>query len=234
MIPTHQLDKANCNEVIVIKLGVSGSEYDYKKPHRHNYFEFFYFKNGGGSHMIDFIEFPIHPNSIHIIGPGQVHQVKRKPYCEGFVLLFELSAIKAPILIENFLFEHSCMNAKELNPTYKLAVGEKVKNVERIENIWKYYQTTNRLNSLSLLNEFYALCIDCMKKRYDKLINVNSDYLCFRKFVSQNYKELKKVKDYAELLKMSDKSLNKLAKKYAGKNASQIIYDQLIMEAKSL
>jgi AraC family transcriptional activator of pobA len=234
MIPTHELDNTDNHELIVIHLDSPGSNYNYDKAHRHNYFEFFYFINGGGVHIVDFIEFPIHPNSVHIIGPGQVHQIKRAGGCHGFVILFELNAIKAPGAIENFLFEHACMNAEELNPTYKLNDQHAITNTERINNIWNYSQTNNNLDLLSLLNEFYALSIDCMKKRQEKLTAVNSDYLRFRKFLSLKYKELKKVQDYADLMNMSDKSLNNLVKKYSGKNTSQVIFDQIIIEAKRL
>jgi AraC family transcriptional activator of pobA len=232
MIPTHQLDKTNNQELIVIHLDLPGSNYNSDKPHRHNYFEFFYFVAGGGTHVVDFIEFQIHANSVHIVGPGQIHQLKRAAGCHGFVILFELNAIKAPGAIENFLFEHACMNAEELDPIYKLNEAHASKNIERINSIWNYFQTGNNLDSLSLLNELYALCIDCMKKRQEKVTTVNSDYLRFRKFLSSKYKELKKVQDYAELMNMSDKSLNNLVKKYTGKNASQLIFDQIIMEAK--
>ncbi len=234
LIPTHQLDKVNQQDLIVIHLDMPGNNYDHGKPHRHNYFEFFYFENGGGIHMVDFIEFPIHSNSIHIIGPGQIHQVKRASDCHGFVILFELNAVKAPLIIENFLFEHACLNAEELDPTYKLNDQDAGRNTERIHSIWKYFQTSNPLDALSLLNEFYALNIDCMKKRQEKLTMADSDYMRFRKFLNLKYKELKKVKDYADLMNMSDKSLNNLVKKYSGKNVSQLIFDQLIMEAKRL
>lgn len=53
------------------------NEYDHKETHRHDYFEFFYIINGGGTHLIDFIEIPRHSNSVHIVGPGQVHQMNR-------------------------------------------------------------------------------------------------------------------------------------------------------------
>ncbi len=235
MIPTHYLDKTNNQELLVIHLDrPGGNPYSYDKPHRHNYFEFFYFENGGGVHVVDFVEFPIHANSVHIIGPGQIHQVKRTADCEGVVIFFELNVIKAPVEIENFLFEHACMNAEELDPTYKLNDRQAVKNIERMYNILNYFQANNNLDSLSLLNEFYAFCIDCMKKRQEKLTLVDSDYMRFRKFLRLKYKELKKVQDYAELMNMSDKSLNNLVKKYSGKNTSQLIFDQIIMEAKRL
>ena len=45
---------------------------------------------------------------------------------------------------------------------------------------------------------------------------------------------MKKVKEYAEALHMSEKSLNDLVKKHTGQSTSKIIYKPLIMEAKRL
>ncbi|MDQ3073080.1 MAG: AraC family ligand binding domain-containing protein, partial [Bacteroidota bacterium] len=52
--------------------------YDTSVPHRHNYYEVFFFTQGGGTHFIDFRHYPIVPNSIHIVSPGQVHKVQRE------------------------------------------------------------------------------------------------------------------------------------------------------------
>ena len=47
------------------------------EPHRHNYFELFFFLKGGGFHKVDFVKFNIESNCAHIIAPGQVHQMEQ-------------------------------------------------------------------------------------------------------------------------------------------------------------
>ena len=87
MIPTHSSEKTSKRGITVNHLGQL-NEYDFTEPHRHDYFEFFFFLSGGGTHYIDFIAFDIHPNSVHIVAPGQVHQMKRELDSEGHVVLF--------------------------------------------------------------------------------------------------------------------------------------------------
>ncbi len=233
MIPTHRSEKTSQRGIVVNHLGQL-NEYDFTEPHRHDYFEFFYFKKGGGVHYIDFIEFEIHANSVHIVAPGQVHQMKRELDSEGHVVLFELPAIAPPAAIENFLFEHICLDAEELNPVFRLDADQKEILDQRMGTIFACAQSGSDLDKLRLVNEMQLFCIACMEKTGDQGVSVSSDYLKFRRALKDNFKELKKVKDYAELLNMTERSLNDLCKAHSGKSASEVIYDLLIMEAKRL
>lgn len=233
MIPTHSSEKTKKMGLVVNHLGQL-SEYDFTKPHRHDYFEFFYFQKGGGTHTVDFIDFPIYNNSIHIVAPGQVHQMRRALDSEGHVLLFELSAIQAPLEIENFLFEHICLNAEELNPIFKLSDDDFKVNIKNIESIYESFTRGAELDRLKLQNGLHKFCIDCMELSQKSKYVINTDYLQFRKFLRTNFKGLKKVKDYANLMHISERSLNDLVKENSGKSASEVIYHQVIMEAKRL
>lgn len=117
MIPIHDISEAQKKELRMNEL-VTLTHYDSSEAHRHNYFEFFVFLNGGGVHIIDFCEFPIQANSIHIVSPGQVHQVKRKLNSKGFVFLFEKNLFENSKEIENLLFDHICYDVVEFAPTY--------------------------------------------------------------------------------------------------------------------
>ena len=59
-------------------------------------------------------------------------------------------------------------------------------------------------------------------------------YVSFRKLLLTNFREFKKVKEYAEQLCVSEKVLGELVKQRTGKSTSEVIYDQIILEAKRL
>ena len=232
-IPTHQSNKTQRHEIVVNHLALL-NEYDFTEPHRHQYIEFFYFIKGGGSHKIDFIDFPIVENSVHIVAPGQVHQMARELDSEGYVILFELPAIQAHNSIENFLFEHVCMDASELEPAYRFDEEDAKSWKQRVEHIFRLYQSDSELDQLALRNEIQAFCIGCMKKKSNTSTAKDSNYLKFRRILKDHFRDLKKVKEYAERMSISEKSLNDLVKKHTGKPASTVIYNQIIMEAKRL
>lgn len=233
MIPTYSSDKTNNMKIVVNHL-TQLNTYDFTEPHRHDYFEFFYFKKGGGSHYIDFVEFEIHDNSVHIVAPGQIHQMKRALDSEGYVVLFDLPALSPPNVIEDFLFEHICLDAEELKPTFRFNAKEKETLHFRIESIYKYHKEHSLLNQLKIVNEMQLFCLCCMEYSEIKNTPIHSDYMIFRKLLRKHYQQLKKVKEYAEKMNITERTLNGVVKQNSGKSASEVIYLQLVMEAKRL
>ena len=55
-------------------------------PHRHTFYELFFFFSGTGEHLIDFKPFDIAPPSIQLVGPHQLHQVSHSKDSEGYVI----------------------------------------------------------------------------------------------------------------------------------------------------
>ena len=50
----------------------------------------------------------------------------------------------------------------------------------------------------------------------------------------KDFRNMKKVKDYAEALGITNKALNEIVKSNSGYNASDLIYRQIMLEAKRL
>ena len=233
MIPTYSSDKTNNMKIVVNHLGQLNT-YDFTEPHRHEYFEFFYFKRGGGTHHIDFVEFQIHDNSVHIVAPGQVHQMNRALDSEGYVVLFDLAALNPPKLIEDFLFEHICFDAEEMKPLFRFKDHEKATLHARIESIYEQYQQETSLNQLRIISEMQLFCLSCMEYSEIRDTLMHSDYMTFRKLLRQHYQDLKKVKEYAQKMNITERTLNDIVKQSSGKSASEVIYMHLVMEAKRL
>jgi AraC family transcriptional regulator, transcriptional activator of pobA len=238
MIPIHRFSEKGVEEIKVNELKTLNN-YDFDHPHRHDYFEFFIFLNGGGIHSIDFEEFVIHPNSIHIVAPGQVHQVKRALNSTGFVLLFNTSVFQTNNLIYNFLFNHICHDINENSPSYQFEANLQ-EEVSKIANqIWKDYSTETYLKNEFVLSNLNLLCIFCERSKKqiaqpESSNKNNTTYYEFRRMVLLNYKTIKKVTDYALALNISEKQLNEVVKSKTGESASTIIFKQIVLEAKRL
>lgn len=58
------------------------------EPHRHAFFELVWFMRGAGEHDVDFRTYPIVPNAVFFLAPGQVQAMRLRGAVEGFVLLF--------------------------------------------------------------------------------------------------------------------------------------------------
>ena len=234
MIPIHNSRKTAQSDVLVNALEAL-TDYDFGTPHRHSYFEFFYFKEGGGEHLIDFVDFPVLDRGVHIVGPGRVHQMKRELSSSGVVFLFEFDALQAPESIAQFLFNQCCYDVQEHQPTFQLAKEDAMLLDLLVSEVQKRPAEKDELKSLMIRNVIQTLCIKCMESE-EGLIQIRKDnvYSTFRQLVHKEFRTIRQVQEYAQILGMSEKSLNSLVKKNAGVNASQIIHNEVILEAKRL
>jgi AraC family transcriptional activator of pobA len=59
-----------------------------REPHRHDYHELIWIKEGSGHHVVDGREVPVAPGSLTVIGRGQVHVFERARSVTGAVVRF--------------------------------------------------------------------------------------------------------------------------------------------------
>ncbi len=237
MIPIHNLESQSSKPITIHSLGEL-THYDFGEPHRHTYFEFFVFEKGGGTHMIDFAEFPITPGSIHIVAPGQVHMVKRELKSRGYVLLFESHIFESNHFVNNFLLDHICYSLEDFPPSYKFEEKEQKEIAVTMEQAWNNYRSDLPLKNELVMSLLTVMLIHCLRSRsYVQGEAVSRDqkiYAQFRRLLTINFKTIKKVKEYAAELAVTEKSLNEIVHARTGNSASAIIYQQLVLEARRL
>ncbi|MFT4602523.1 MAG: AraC family transcriptional activator of pobA [Arenicella sp.] len=235
MIPIHDLQDASPFEIKVNELGDKGN-YDTTEHHRHNYFELFFFETGGGKHEVDFVDFDNLDCSIQIVAPGQVHQMKREPGSKGFVVLFETSVFEKEALISNFLFDHICYDVNENSPIYTFEKEVQAQVLGLFKSIWKDFQSEAALKNDFIKANLSLVCIQCIRTlggQIEKSKNQKT-YESFRRYLNSNFRSVKKVKEYAAQLGVTEKQLNEIVSTKTGSSASVIIYKQIILEAKRL
>lgn len=237
MIPTHHFPDKGVKPIRINELG-SLMVYDSTMPHRHNYFEFFVFNKGGGIHLIDFIEYPIMDGSIHLVSPGQVHQVRRELDSNGFVFLFDAEVFQGDLFISSFLNEHQYYSITELSPCYHFDEPLKKRIQDTSKTVWDDYHLSDSLKNEILqtgIMQFVLFCLRTKNEMKGSEISKNTQtYFAFRKLLHEYYKTVKKVNEYAQLLHISEKTLNAITQSKTGETASQIIGDQIILESKRL
>lgn len=236
MIPIHELQSPRLKNIRVAQLEEQ-LHYNTSELHRHNYFELFIFEKGGGNHLIDFDSFPVRENSIHIVAPGKVHQMKRSTKSKGYVINFDESIAADNSTITGFLFDQMSYENKEMSPHYTFDTEISKRIVQTAKLIWEDFNTENVLREEFLKNHLFLLCVLCMRNTPSnsvKQIENQDVYQKFRRLLRNNFREIKKVKDYAEKLHVSEKKLNEIVNAKTGQSCSQIIYNQIILEAKRL
>ena len=76
-------------QVVLLHAFDIGSDGDpVREPHRHDYHELIWIKDGSGHHLLDGQEVPVAPGTLTVIGRGQVHVFERARSVSGAVVRF--------------------------------------------------------------------------------------------------------------------------------------------------
>lgn len=237
MIPIHDLEEHEKKEIKMIELD-KALKNDATEPHRHHYYECFVFLKGGGTHVVDFVDFPIESNSIHIVTPGQVHKVKRHLNSTGFVFLFDLLHFDHDKSIEQLLLDHSCFDVNEFSPAYHFDSTFTKELASISTQAWIEFDSERPLKNQIVLNQLRLLLLYSMRLRGNGSAEGKKKptglYSMFRRLMHNEFKALKKVKDYAAALNVTEKTLNDEVMNKCGETASIVISQHLVLEAKRL
>lgn len=230
MIPSHSLSDSGTGKVTIDRLSKS-TGYDTLEPHRHEYYELFYFQNGGGEHEIDFKPFEIKSASFQLVAPGQVHQIKRTPGSSGFVFLFTHEDIIESKSVFEFLLEFRAHSVDEFQPHCTFSQEENDLIDRIISDAWKNQEV---MSQSIMKHTLIGLCLRMKEKMPESTSKSSSDYSKFRQLLVNNFREVRSVSAYSEELNLTPKALNEIVKKFSGKTASEHIYEQVMLEAKRL
>lgn len=201
--------------------------------HRHDFFFILAIRKGKGTHEIDFTPYPVTGHSVFFIRPGQVHQLVLKTGCTGFLLEF------------NPAFYHPKDKASDAR--LKKAIA---KNYCPLET-----SRFNRLHNIlsQILDEFTAKeegfqeiiksSLDIFfiefarQSRNQPAVPAASTYVQerFEEFQEQLHQHItthKQVAQYTAMMNLSAYQLNEITRAAVGKTASELINEQVLLEAK--
>lgn len=241
-LPEEEKDRSfQIYEVQGKRIMDKNKSYELSRPHRHNYYEICVFINGAGNHEIDFNTFPIQSQSIHFLSPGQVHLISREENYHGYLLMFKREFYSLAYQTKDLLFELPFFNNNTSKPILELNKDEFLEFLELIDLIKRENKKDHDLKDnivRSFLHIFLLKCkVAFFEKRLSSGTNLNMSFVNVNQFkylLEKNYKELHFVKDYADLLALSPLQLNKMVKNITGKNASDLIINRIVLEAKRL
>jgi AraC family transcriptional regulator, transcriptional activator of pobA len=210
-------------------------------PHRHNYYTIIWSYTATGRHIIDFKEYPICPQSIFFVSPGQVHQMITDSNPTGLVILFtpeflQRNSIKADFVSNLKLFRNSDetppmeINSSMIKRLSVFADGM----LEAFDS-----NTEMRIESIgSYLKLFLIECNGHCSLDYGsntQNIEVKRTIVQqFKSIVENHFREWHQVKKYAEKLNVTPSYLNDVIKLAIGISAKDFIQNRLILEAKRM
>jgi len=202
--------------------------------HRHDFFFILALQKGQGVHEIDFIKYDIYDNSIFILRPGQVHKLELQKDCTGYLMEF------APAFYQP---NNNVSNQRLTRVTKKdFCEMEAARHSKLISLLSFIYNEFNEKQEGYMevikanLEIFFIEFIRQSKSPHGALKETSAysqerleDFLELLRTHITTYKQ---VSQYADLLNLSTYQLNAITKATVGKPASELINEQIVLEAK--
>jgi AraC family transcriptional activator of pobA len=211
--------------------------YDFKRPHRHDYFEFFLFTAGGGIHYIDFAGHPIVAESVHVIFPSQIHLLKRAG-ARGFIIICRKEYVSAlPKLFYTQLFQNNyaapCIS---FSP-------ESFEGLMRIFTSLQSELEEKHMLARELVNNYMALFLGhCIRESgRTPVVQAHGQsphhldvYRQFLLLLETHFDARHPVSFYAGQLSVTAKTLNNCVRGITGRTTIELIQERTLTEAKRL
>jgi AraC family transcriptional activator of pobA len=229
---SHELD------VYVNDLNTHIREHDFtKEAHKHDFYLSVLVTRGSGKHEIDFRSYDIRPGCVFVMLPGQTHKWKASKDIEGFVFFHS----------ENFFDQASVNTNVRRYPffdrlyNFPLIVlkDEKLKELQlRFEDLLKEFKTEKPMRIQKLQALITLIYIELSRSYKPAKPLKNEHYLeqvnKFIDLIDKHYKHRKFPFEYAQLMNLSEKHLNRVSKESLNKTSSDLIAERIILEAKRM
>jgi AraC-like DNA-binding protein/quercetin dioxygenase-like cupin family protein len=208
-------------------------------PHRHTYYEIFWFLDGGGTHYVDFEGYPLLPNTFFFITPGQIHYPEITQAPSGYVLLFTDDFLSLNRLEHDFLRGFDFFHRIDHTPTLQLTDAQAQPFNLMCEQIHREYigDAFGRLVVLQSLLQTFLVQIQRQYGAGATPLEARTDDTLVQQFIrliDLHFVNKQEVQDYAALLGVTAGHLTDTTRELLGISASQLIHQRLIVEAKRL
>ena len=202
--------------------------------HKHDFFFVLALHKGTGMHEIDFIPYGIHDNSIFILRPGQVHRLVLGAGSTGFLMEFDLAFYQPKHTITDQRWK------KASGKNYcEVEAGRFMKLHVFLENVFDEFTTKQDGHTEAIKANLDLFFIEYTRQSRNpkSLTKTDNGYTQDRfeelaGLLETNIGSMKNVSQYAELLSLSPYQLNAITKTSVGKTVSDLINEQIILEAK--
>ena len=235
-VPVYKIGDDNHSDYIEIVELQERNSYDSSTPHKHEYIEVFLFSKGGGNHMIDFKNHGVKSKSVHFVFPNQIHKVIRELDTFGHVVLVSkeyFSAVDYELYVQFF-------HAYYLNPVITFA-PESFQRVQGILQQMKMELFKKEPFYKPVVKDYLQLLIQLFLRELAKSTpsKLEEDvdfktYMDLLILVESNYKGHLPISFYCDQLRVTNRKLNMICKKYNSGSCSSVVLARIVLEAKKL
>jgi AraC family transcriptional activator of pobA len=211
-------------------------------PHKHSFFFVAFCTKGSGIHTIDFVDYEVKPGTVFFLSPGQAHSWKLSDDVDGYIFFHSkgfYESIFRSEKVQDYPFFCSIYNPplvfvknKDLEKTaniFREILLEYQANEK--EPLMKYKKINFLIGILYIdLSRIYLPQKKIAKQKQTHLIKLRT----LEDLIEAHFQTVKTPGQYAEMVHMSEKNLNRICKENLDKTVSDLIFDRIILEAKRM
>lgn len=211
-----------------------------KHAHIHTFYQIIWFQRGSGVHYVDFKKYPITDNTFFFISPGQIHYFDSNQDYRGIIIHFNECFLSDEGSSENVFLKYNVFNAFDAVPYYTMNL-DAVKRLDRILEEMRCevseYESFAHKDYLKYLVKMFLIYVQRMGHRGTGIplcINnsLNRTFVRFRQMLEHHYRQIHTVKEYANCLNVSTKTLTNCVYESSHNTPLKIINERIILEAK--
>jgi AraC family transcriptional activator of pobA len=217
----------------------SGSPRGSRDPHRHDYHELIWTREGSGRHLIDGEISLAEPNTLTLIGRGQVHSFERAQAISGAVIRF-----KAELVYGNSVAGAGGSWLAGLRITHRVAVPEDA--VPRLE--WMIQALAEETRhpadacSIDLQHHLLAVLLFWVERWFGATQTGRRDandpelrlYHAFVEALERDFARHHSAVHYADVLGVPQAALSRALARSTGRTTKELIVDRRMLEAARL
>lgn len=208
-------------------------------PHKHSTYISVLFTKGTGEHLIDFEKHSVKPGAVFLLNPGQIHSWKLSKETDGYVFIHTkefYDTIFVNRKVEDFPFFYLQKNYPVIYLTD--AECKRIRNLFGMVNEEFADNAPYRMEKLgSLTDLLYLELTRIYKPKEKKLSRGTPNYLKVKnlqRLIDEHFKTLKSPNEYADLMNISPRHLNRICRETLSKTSGDLIFDRIILEAKRM
>lgn len=211
-----------------------------EQSHRHNFYLSVLFTSGSGTHEIDFTSYKVRKGSLFLMKPGQSHRWNLSRNTKGYIL-FHTAEFYDTIFSGKRITDYPFFSPVHHSPVmYPNKTAQPF-----IESLFSKILETYRTNIPSLKFQTILALTDLLYLELSRiylpgqLLQTHSPLYLeklneLQQLIDEHYRVAKYPMQYADMMSISPKHLNRICKEVTGKTTSEIIVDRIILEAKRM
>lgn len=207
-------------------------------PHRHNFQELLWIKQGSGHHKIDDQSLEITPATFYLIAKGHVHFFTEGRNLEGSIIRFTDDFLLESILGEGWNYRATLFSHFAIHPGLTIDPAEIGHFDHLLQQMQTEYEQQN-FGRIPLLRHLLGQLLILLERQRqttgqdrEPASGAAQIYQDFILSLEDQFRTAHHVRHYAAGLGVTPRQLSDICRGFSGKTAKQIIQDRLIVEAK--